>query len=62
MLMSEGRDQNLRKVFKVERDSVEQINEDDFRLGQIPAIQGAFVAVDPNNGSIEALVGGFDFK
>ena len=41
---------------------VEQINESDFRLGQIPAIQGAFVAMDPNDGSIEALVGGFDFK
>ena len=41
---------------------VEQINKSDFRLGQVPAIQGAFVAIDPNNGSIKALVGGYDFK
>ncbi|MEC8645013.1 MAG: PBP1A family penicillin-binding protein [Pseudomonadota bacterium] len=57
------RSKSPEKVFKVgDVIRVEQINEDDFRLGQIPAIQGAFVAVDPNNGSIEALVGGFDFK
>tara|TARA_B100001115_G_scaffold120241_1_gene89723 strand:+ start:357 stop:2738 length:2382 start_codon:yes stop_codon:yes gene_type:complete len=41
---------------------VEQINKSDFRLGQVPAIQGAFVAMDPNDGSIKALVGGYDFK
>ena len=41
---------------------VEQRNRADFGLGQIPAIQGAFVAIDPKNGSIKALVGGFDFK
>jgi len=41
---------------------VEQRNRTEFGLGQIPAIQGAFVAIDPKNGSIKALVGGFDFK
>ena len=41
---------------------VEQRNKTEFGLGQIPAIQGAFVAIDPKNGSIKALVGGFDFK
>ena len=41
---------------------VEKKNKTDFGLGQIPAIQGAFVAIDPKNGSIKALVGGFDFK
>ena len=57
------RSKSPEKVFKVgDVVRVEQINEDDFRLGQIPAIQGAFVAMDPNDGSIEALVGGFDFK
>ncbi len=30
-------------------------------LTQIPQIQGAFVAIDPNTGWIRALVGGFDF-
>ena len=31
------------------------------RLGQIPEIQGALVALDPYDGTIRALVGGFDF-
>jgi penicillin-binding protein 1A len=30
-------------------------------LAQIPAVQGALVALDPANGAIQALVGGFDF-
>ena len=33
-----------------------------WRLGQVPVIQGAFVAVDPVDGSIKALVGGYDFN
>ncbi len=37
-------------------------NEDDtYRLAQIPQVQGALVAMDPNNGAIQALVGGFSF-
>jgi penicillin-binding protein 1A len=28
---------------------------------QLPAVEGAFVAVDPRDGAIRALVGGFDF-
>jgi penicillin-binding protein 1A len=30
-------------------------------LGQVPAVSGALVAVDPDDGAIQALVGGFDF-
>lgn len=33
-----------------------------WRLGQVPMIQGAFVAVDPVDGGIRALVGGYDFN
>jgi penicillin-binding protein 1A len=33
-----------------------------WRLGQVPSIQGAFVAVDPVDGGIKALVGGYDFN
>jgi len=29
---------------------------------QLPEVEGAFVAMDPNNGGIRALVGGFDFQ
>ncbi|MBT7369659.1 MAG: peptidase, partial [Gammaproteobacteria bacterium] len=32
------------------------------RLGQHPAIQGALVALDPYDGAIRAIVGGFDFE
>lgn len=32
-----------------------------WRLAQIPEVQGAFVAVDPLDGAIVALTGGFDF-
>lgn len=33
-----------------------------WRLGQIPDIRGALVALSPDNGAIQALVGGFDFN
>lgn len=31
------------------------------RLAQLPEVQGAFVALDPQDGAIVSLVGGFDF-
>jgi penicillin-binding protein 1A len=31
------------------------------RLGQFPEVQGAFVSIDPQDGAIAALAGGFDF-
>ncbi len=34
---------------------------DGWRLAQLPAVQGAFVAIDPLSGAVEALVGGYDF-
>ncbi len=33
-----------------------------WKLAQIPVVQGALVALDPNTGAIEALVGGFEFS
>jgi penicillin-binding protein 1A len=33
-----------------------------WRLGQVPDIQGALVALNPNDGAINALMGGYDFK
>ncbi len=33
-----------------------------WRLMQVPQAQGAFVAVDPHDGAITALVGGFDYN
>jgi len=32
-----------------------------WRLAQVPQAAGALVAIDPNNGAIRALVGGYDF-
>lgn len=33
-----------------------------WRLAQLPAVEGAFVALGPHDGRITALVGGFDFN
>ena len=33
----------------------------EWRLTQLPEVEGAFVALDPRTGAIRALVGGFDF-
>ncbi len=33
-----------------------------FELAQLPEVQGAIVAMDPNNGAILALMGGFNYK
>ena len=35
--------------------------EDGWTFAQIPAVEGALVSLDPNDGSIVALTGGFDF-
>ncbi len=40
---------------------VYQTPEEDWVLGQIPAVEGALVSVLPDDGAIQALVGGFDF-
>lgn len=40
---------------------IEKVNEQ-WILGQTPDIQGAFVALSPQNGAILALMGGFDFN
>ena len=34
---------------------------DSWQLGQVPALQGAVVALDPVNGAVRALVGGYDY-
>ena len=34
----------------------------DYALAQLPAAQGAIVALDPNDGAVAALSGGFDYR
>ena len=33
-----------------------------WEITQLPEVEGAFVAIDPRDGSIKAMVGGFDFE
>ena len=33
-----------------------------WEITQLPEVEGAFVALDPRNGAVRALVGGFDFE
>lgn len=40
---------------------VQQLPDGQWRLSQLPAVQGALVALNPHNGAINALVGGFYF-
>ena len=40
---------------------VEPAEDGAYRLAQLPAVAGALVALDPRDGAIAALVGGFDF-
>jgi len=41
---------------------IQQTSKNEWRLAQIPQVEGALVAVKPENGSIIALTGGFDFN
>ena len=50
----------------VKKDDIVRLiaNEDNtsWRLTQLPKVQGSLVALDPETGAIEALVGGFDYR
>ncbi|XKM13292.1 transglycosylase domain-containing protein [Orbaceae bacterium ac157xtp] len=37
-------------------------NKQNWNLSQIPAVNGSFVSLNPENGKIKALVGGFDYN
>lgn len=41
---------------------VQRLENDIWRLAQIPKVEGALVSLDPNNGAIRAMVGGFDHR
>ena len=41
---------------------VQQDDKNNWRITQMPEVEAAFLAADPQNGAIRALVGGFDFN
>lgn len=41
---------------------VEKTPDGTWQLTQVPQIEGAFVSLNPNNGAITSLVGGFDYQ
>jgi penicillin-binding protein 1A len=43
-------------------DMVKRDESGDFVLAQIPRVQGALISLNPNNGGINALIGGFAFN
>jgi penicillin-binding protein 1A len=44
-------------IIRVQRDSKQQ-----WQIAQLPEAEASFVSMDPQNGAIRALVGGFDFE
>ncbi|MGH8746701.1 MAG: penicillin-binding protein 1A [Burkholderiales bacterium] len=49
---------------RIQRDAivrVEQMAGNRWEIAQLPEIEGAFIALDPQDGAVRALVGGFDF-
>jgi len=50
---------------RIRRGAVIRLQKDDkgaWQIAQLPEVESAFVAVDPKDGRIRALVGGFDFN
>ena len=40
---------------------IRDIGDGEFYLSQLPEVSSAFVALDPNDGAVQAVVGGYDF-
>jgi penicillin-binding protein 1A len=50
---------------QIRRGSIIRVQQDDkkaWQIVQLPEAESAFISVDPNDGAIRALVGGFDFN
>ena len=50
---------------RLRRGAVLRITQDDkgvFRIAQMPQVEAALVAIDPKDGAVRSLVGGFDFS
>jgi penicillin-binding protein 1A len=56
--------ENANPKLQIRRGAVIRVSKDkqgSWSVGQLPEVQGAFVAMDPRTGLIRAMVGGFDF-
>ena len=49
-------------IVLVQKMETKNSNDDQWRLSQVPAVEGALVSLNPENGAINALVGGFDYS
>jgi penicillin-binding protein 1A len=50
---------------RLKRGAIVRLQKDDkggWQISQLPEVESAFVAIDPKDGAIRALVGGFDFN
>lgn len=53
---------NLGDVVRIYRKDVSDTEKPQWQFSQAPKIQGALTAIDPKNGAIKTVVGGFDFN
>ncbi len=49
-------------IVLVQKMKTKNSNDDQWRLSQVPVVEGALVSLNPENGAINALVGGFDYN
>ena len=50
---------------RIARGAIVRVQQDDknnWRIAQMPEVEGSFLSIDPQNGAIRSLVGGFDFN
>ena len=59
-----GLEEKTAPARRIRRGSLIRVQRDEkkiWHIVQLPEAEGAFVAIDPNDGAVRALVGGFDF-
>ncbi|MGB4811703.1 MAG: PBP1A family penicillin-binding protein [Methylophilaceae bacterium] len=49
-------------IIRVSRTATNDAKSTDWKVVQLPQVESALIALDPDNGAIRALVGGFDFN
>lgn len=54
--------QSAREIFEIGSRALIQQEGDHYWLAQEPQVQGSLVSFDPQNGSLKAIVGGYDFN